>query len=115
MSDEPSLGEVVRGLDKLEKRLEQFIREFSLRVVDTAVYGRDQREWERRFTEMQRDIEQVREAGEKAVKAITDRLDAQTTSKRADWRQVVFNGLVPGISLLLTLLVTILLAFKGGK
>jgi hypothetical protein len=109
--DEPSLGEVVRRLDRMESRLEEFIREISMRTVDVRVYEQTQREWERRHADLQRDLDDERQAREKADKALSERLDRSGTN----WRQVLFNGILPSVFLLITLSVTILLALRGGK
>ena len=74
MPDEPSLGEVVRRLERMEARQEELWRELTRRMVDTDLYGRDQREIERRFTELERDL--IAE-----VAALTAALDAETKAR----------------------------------
>lgn len=107
MVDEPGLGEVVRRLDRLEVRLEELIRELALRLVSADVYSRDQREAERRFTEMERDLIAEVEARKAADTELRDSLSQQGSN----WRQAVYAGVIPGA----LFLIGILLQLKGGK
>lgn len=91
MADEIQLGEVVRRLDRMETIL--------LRLVSADVYNRDQREVERRFTEIEGDLKDLR-----------DQLRDRDKTGGANIRQAVYAGLVPTA----LFLVTILLQLKGG-
>lgn len=117
--EQPTLGEVVRRLERMEARQEELWRELTARKVDVDFYQRDRREDERRFVELERDLLQEIAAREKAVdderraredgdKALANRMD----SGGANWRQALYNGLLPSLFLLLTLAVTIWVA-KG--
>lgn len=92
MPDEPSLGEVVRRLARLEELL--------LRLVSTDLYTRDQREMERRFAELEGDIKELQRRAEK-----------RDDSTGANVRQAIYAGLVPTA----LFLITILLQLKGGR
>lgn len=125
-TSEPTLGEVVRRLD----RMENLFRELASRKVESELYQRDRREDERRFTEFERDLiaesaartaalDELRRACEKAIadeaKAREDgdvALAARMDSGGANWRQAVYNGLLPTLCVLITLAVSIWLA-KG--
>lgn len=103
MGDEVALAEVVRRL----VRLESLLQELSLRLVSTDIYTRDQREVERRFTELERDLAEERTARRSDVTEIKARFDSQGTN----WRQAIYSGILPAI----LFLVGILLQLKGGK
>jgi hypothetical protein len=103
VADEVSTGELARRLERMENLL--------LKLVNVDVYGRDRREDERRFAELERDLTDERAAREAAVKALHDRLDKAGTN----WRQALYSGLIPGLFFLLSMAVTILLAIRGGK
>ena len=130
MADEPSLGEVARRLERMEARQEELWRELTARKVDAELYQRDQREVERRFVELERDLiaevaartaalDEERKAREKAVedeaKARKDGDNAMVAlleKGTATWRQTLFNGWLPSLFVVSTLAVTIWLA-KG--
>lgn len=130
MTDEVSTGELARRWDEVVRRLDrldEFLRELSLRLASlTDVYSRDQRETDRRFVELERDlaeerearkaeVTQERQAREAAVRELKEQQRQQAAQRGTDWRQLLYNGLVPGLLFLLTMAVTILLAFRGGK
>lgn len=99
---ELSPGEIARRLDKLE----ELLRELATRFVLQELYLRDQREWERRVTELDRDLAEERQARKDEVKAIRDQLRESGTS----WRQAIYAGVIPSV----LFLVGILLQLKGG-
>lgn len=105
MADEPSNAELARRLTEIATLLQQ--------VVGRPEYNSDQRHVEHRFTEIERDIEDVRRTHTEDIKAIRALLDKAAEKRGMDWRQAVYNGLLPAVFLSVTLLVTILLAFKG--
>ncbi|MBA9003655.1 hypothetical protein [Thermomonospora cellulosilytica] len=111
MPNEPSLGEVVRRLDRMEARLEELVREMGLRVVSAELYARDQRELERRFTELERDLAQERADRETAIRE----LKTQQVQQGTNWRQAVYAGILPTLFILLTLGVQIWLASRGTR
>jgi uncharacterized FlaG/YvyC family protein len=113
VADDVSPGEVVRRLDRIESHLQ----ELSLRLVSADVYNRDQREIERRFAEVERNLADERAARKEAIKAMQEQLDqaVKDLQKRLDqgsanWRQAVYGGLIPSV----LVLIGILLQLKGG-
>jgi hypothetical protein len=100
------MGEVVRRLD----RFEEMLREFGLRVVSQERYNTEQRLWENRFTELQRDLADEREARKADVKELKDNAQQRTSQTGSNIRQAVYSGLIPGVVFLLGVLFTL----KGG-
>jgi hypothetical protein len=96
--DEFSAGELGRRLDRIEGLL--------LRLVSQDVYSRDQREAERRFTELERDMAEERQTRKDEVKALRDQFQQTGTN----WRQAIYAGVIPGV----LFLVGVLLQLKGG-
>lgn len=107
MADEPSNAELARRLADIALLLQQ--------VVGRPEYTADMRLAEHRFTEIERDIEDVRRTHVEDIKDVLRRFDEQTKAGGSNLRQALYNGLLPAIFLVVGLLVTILLAFKGGK
>lgn len=128
MPDEVGLGEVVRRLERLETRLEELMREFAVRVVSVDLYTRDQRELERRFGEMERDLMQEVEARKAALaeerrareNALAEERTARENGDRelagrldkagTNWRQALYNGLLPALFFMVSIAVTVILA-----
>lgn len=88
MVDDVSTGELARRLGRMEDLL--------LRLVSVDVYGRDQKESERRFGEIERDLLDEREARQAADKELQERMDKSGTN----WRQALYSGLIPAILVL---------------
>jgi hypothetical protein len=107
VADEPSNAELARRLADIALLLQQ--------VVGRPEYAADQRHTEHRFTEIERDIEDVKKTHSKDIEAIRGLLDKAAEKRGTDWKQAIYSGLLPAVFLAITLLVTILLAFKGGK
>jgi hypothetical protein len=105
--DEPGNAELARRLNDIAVLLQQ--------VVGRPEYTADQRLAEHRYTAIERDIEDVRHTHVEDIKAIRDLLDKAAERRGTDWKQAIYNGLLPAVFLAVTLLVTILLAFKGGS
>lgn len=138
MADEPSLGEVVRRLDRVEGQ----------QTVSPVLYGRDRAEMERRVSELERELDSERAArlaaveveraarqaaietehavwraaleAERAARKEADRLLREQLEKQADkqsgnWRQALYGGLVPGLIVLVSVAVQTILATRGGK
>lgn len=123
--DEPSLGELGRRLDQL----------FALvaRMVGADVYTSDQRASERRFGEVERDVEELRRQHERDVedlrrqhteaikalmeeiKAIMQRLSVREQKAGEGRRQALYAGILPGLLFVLSTAVTVILALRSGK
>ena len=105
MADEPSNAELARRLNEIAVLLQQ--------VVGRPEYNADQRHAEHRFTEIERDIEDVRRTHAEDIKEVLRRFDEQAKAGGTNLRQALYNGLLPAIFLVVSLLVTVLLAFRG--
>lgn len=99
VADEPSLGEVVRHLHRIEAQLS----DLGVRVVGVDLYARDQREIERRFAALERDAEQIQ-----------GRVEGLSAASGTNLRQAIYSGLIPAGLFIVSTLVTVLLALRGG-
>lgn len=121
MADEVSTGELARRLDAITSRFDEITRLLQ-GLVSRAEYSADQRAAERRFMELEQDIAEKRRVHDQdirdlreEIKALRTKVDDADKSNGVNLRQAVYSGLVPGILLVVSLLVTVLLAFKGGR
>lgn len=105
MADEPSNAELARRLTEIALLLQQ--------VVGRPEYTSDQRHVEHRFTEIERDLDDVRRTHAEDIKEVFRRFDEQSKAGGSNLRQALYNGLLPAVFLVVSLLVTVLLAFKG--
>lgn len=103
--DEPSNAELARSLAEIRGLLQQ--------VVGQPEYNADQRLAEHRFTEIERDLQDVRRTHIEDIKEVFRRFDEQNKAGGSNLRQALYNGLLPATFLVVSLLVTVLLAFKG--
>ena len=103
MTNDWSMGELVRRLDRIEQQL----HELSVRVVPGDLYARDRAEIERRLAEIERDIVEERLARKEADRDLKEQIAGQGTN----WRQAIYAGVIPG----LLFLIGILLQLRGGK
>lgn len=103
MADDYTTAEIVRRLASIE----QTLRELSLRMVSVDAFTRAEREWERRITEVERDLEAERQARRDRDRELKAEIEGHGTN----WRQAIYAGIIPGVIFLLTLLWQI----KGGK
>lgn len=112
MADDWTTAEIVRRLDEVLRTVQG--------LVSRPEYSADQRHWEHRFTDLERDLVDEREARkaadaderkarEEAVKELKD-INRQRGTNR---RQNVFQGLVPSLLVLASIAVSVLLAFWG--
>lgn len=98
MSDDVTVGEVARRLDSFEKHTTETLASIveqikALNFVQQGVYEADERTRDRRFQDIEKDIEEVKAS----VEAINERRQSRISS--------VMQGLVyPGLILLLTVL-----------
>ena len=102
MTDDYTTAEIVRRLTSIE----QTLRELSIRMVPQDAFMRAEREWERRITELERDLESERQARRDRDREIRAELAGQGTN----WRQAIYAGVIPGV----LFLIGILLQIKGG-
>jgi Flp pilus assembly protein TadB len=103
-SDPPSTGELSRRLNEMYNSIQ--------RLVSQDLYVAEQRAEERRFAEIERDIETLRRRLEEDLRVLASRLDTREQERGANWRQSVFAGLIPTALLLITLLVQVWLSIQ---
>ncbi|WP_067483753.1 hypothetical protein [Actinomadura hibisca] len=106
MTNDWSMGEVVRRLD----RIEQHLGDMGLRLVPVDLHTRDRAETERRFAELERDVADERQARKDGDKDIRDQLDRQNDRQGTSWRTAIYSGVIPSA----LFLITILLQLKSG-
>ena len=99
MADDPTIA---WRLDRIEEAL----RDLSVRVVSVDLYTRDRTEIERRLAEIERDIAEEKLARKEDVRELKAQHDKQGTN----WRQAIYAGVIPGA----LFLIGILLQLKGG-
>ncbi|MFI6732123.1 hypothetical protein ACIBI9_04250 [Nonomuraea sp. NPDC050451] len=117
MADEPSPGELSRRLDGVVMSLAQ--------LIQRAEYAADQRLIERRFTDVEGDVNELRRTLLDEVRALRGDLAAAVTrleaadEKREEKRggnlkQMIYSGILPTLFILLTIAVQVWLAPRGG-
>lgn len=103
---EPTNGELSRRLDTLSASLAQ--------MVGRGEYIADQRGIGERFENVTRRMDDIRRELAEDIRAVRD--DAkQAREARQGWRTIIYTGLIPALVVLLSILVQIWLAHKGGK
>ncbi|MEV0993405.1 hypothetical protein [Nonomuraea sp. NPDC050202] len=107
MADEPTLGELWRRLDGVMAMLAQ--------LVQRTEYLADQRLSERRFAELERDVEEVRRALDNAVIRLEAADEKREEKRGSNLRQIIYSGLLPTVFILLTIAVQVWLAPRGGS
>lgn len=83
-------------------------------LVQRTEYQADQRLIERRFSEVERDVDEVRKTLADDIKAVKAALDAAAEKRVGNMRQAVYAGLLPALLVLIGIAVQIWLAAKGG-
>ena len=107
MQDEVSTGELARRLDRIELLLQGQVSRTEHAIAMAHI--------EAKLAELDRDITEKRARHDDDVKELNRRLEARDSASGSNFRQAIYSGLIPGIVFAVGLLVTILLAFKGGK
>jgi hypothetical protein len=105
--DEPSLGEVSRRIDHVTMSLTQ--------LVQRTEYTADRRYDDRRFAELESDVAELRRQLAEDLKALRQSIDAATEKRGTNVRQAVFAGLLPALFMMVSIVVQIWLAAKGGS
>lgn len=106
MTDEVSTGELARRMDELK----DMVRD----LVSRGEYATDQRHIEHRFTSLERDLLEEREARKSADKETKDQVTSATTQSGTNVRQAIYSGIIPAILFLVGMLITISQT-RGGK
>ncbi|MFI6595707.1 hypothetical protein ACIBHX_05620 [Nonomuraea sp. NPDC050536] len=73
----------------------------------------EQRAIERRFTTVERDLEDLEERLGGEIKSLLAHIEARERDRGTNWRQSVYAGVIPAALLLVSLLVQIWLTAKG--
>ena len=106
MVDEPSIGELSRRIDHLTMTLTQ--------LVQRTEYTADRRYDDRRFTEIEADVGEMRREFTNELRALKASIDAATEKRGSNVRQAVYAGLVPALFMMISIVVQIWLAAKGA-
>ena len=106
MADEPSLGEVSRRIDQVSMSLTQ--------LVQRTEYTADRRFDDRRFTELESDVTELRRQLTEDMRALKASIDAATERRGTNMRQAVYAGIVPAVFVLVGIVVQIWLARQGA-
>ena len=106
MADEPSLGEVSRRIDQVSMSLTQ--------LVQRTEYTADRRFDDRRFTELESDVTELRRHLTEEMRALKTSIDAATERRGTNMRQAVYAGIVPAVFVLVGIVVQIWLARQGA-
>lgn len=106
MADDPTMGELARRLDRVERQQQ----DLAAGSVSPALYGRDRDELKQDIVELRAALDEERRLRREAVREVYVRLDKSGTN----WRQALFSGVLPALFFIITITVTILLALRGG-
>jgi len=107
--DDPTLGEIGRRLAEMASDVRD--------LPGRAEYTSDRRGLDYRFSELGRDLEDIRKRHAADFQEINRRISAElkeAIAKRQSWRQIIYTGLIPALVALLAILAQIWLR-SGGK
>jgi DNA-binding transcriptional MerR regulator len=105
--DEPSNAELGRSLTKIEKLLRD--------LPTRGEYVADQRSAERQFDDVKASISELRKDHDNDIKEVRAEIGEVTRTSGTNFRQNLYQGILPALIFAVGMLVTILLAFRGGK
>ncbi|TMR11759.1 hypothetical protein ETD86_34895 [Nonomuraea turkmeniaca] len=83
--------------------------------VQRAEYTADRRYDDRRFAEVEADVAELRRQLTEDLKALKASIDAATEKRGTNVRQAVYAGLLPALFMMVSIVVQIWLAAKGGS
>jgi hypothetical protein len=107
--DEPSNGELGRGIDRLTTMLTS--------LVGRAEYNAHQEGIDRRFADLGTIIQEVRQVHADDVRELHQRIgnhEKSETSNRQSWRSILYTGIVPAVLVAVGILVQWIIAHGGG-
>lgn len=110
MGEEPTNGELGRRLDTIQLTLSG--------LISRPEYAADLRTTEHRITELMADVEDARRQHAEDVRALHERIGEaakEAREQRLSWRTVLWTGLLPGVLVLVSVLVQVMLAHQGGR
>jgi len=105
--DEPSLGELSRRIDHMIAAQAQ--------LVQRTEYTADRRYDDRRFAEIEADLAELRRTLSDELKALKTSIDAATEKRGTNVRQAVYAGLLPALFMMVSIVVQIWIAARGGS
>jgi hypothetical protein len=114
LADEPTPWEHQRTLAAIREDMREGFKGLNLRldrVVSIELFNAHLESERGRHEEHEKDISEIK----RDIEAIRELFKEATAKRTTDWKQALYNGLLPAAFLAVTLLVTILLAFKGGR
>lgn len=106
MTDAPSPGELSRRIDHVTMTLTQ--------LVQRTEYTADKRFDDRRFSEVEADVAELRRQLTDEMRALKASIDAATEKRGTNARQAVFAGILPAVLVLAGIVVQIWLARQGA-
>lgn len=107
--DEPTNAELGRRLELIQQTLAS--------LVGRAEYSADQRGTDYRFSEISRVIDAERRERAEDITAVNQRITDQAKAgeeHRMHWRGLLWQGALPALVALLSVLVTLWIAHHGG-
>jgi hypothetical protein len=106
VTDAPSPGELSRRIDQVAVSLTQ--------LVQRTEYTADRRFDDRRFTELETDVAELRRQLTDEMRALKASIDAATERRGTNARQAVYAGILPAVLVLAGIVVQIWLARQGA-
>lgn len=97
--NDPSPGELARRLDEIVRLLQG--------LVSRPEYTEYQRHLEHRLAQVDADIAELRRAHADDNREMVKRLDERERSTGSNIRQGIYNGLIPGVLFLVSMLLTL--------
>lgn len=118
MSVEPTLGEVIRTLERIEQEFTRRLNELTDalgRVVTVDVYDAHRSATNDRIDNIRGEINAVRNEAREEINELRSELGRERTERRADRRMVVGTAMAAALSLIVTIVGAVLLAALGLK
>jgi hypothetical protein len=109
--EEPTHGELARRLDDMRAELRLMIPS----LVGRAEYLADQRATDQRINTVVNRVDDVRRTHDEDMRALNDRLTADTdraTANKRSWREALWVGLLPTLVAVLMGLATVWIAIR---
>jgi hypothetical protein len=106
VTDAPSPGELSRRIDQVNMSLTQ--------LVQRTEYTAERRYDDRRMSEIEADVVELRRQLTEDLKALKSSIDTATEKRGTNIRQAVFAGVLPAVLVLLGIVVQIWLARQGA-
>ncbi|MFI7449530.1 hypothetical protein ACIBQX_18685 [Nonomuraea sp. NPDC049714] len=106
MTDAPSPGELSRRIDQVTMSLTQ--------LVQRTEYTADRRYDDRRISEVEADVAEVRRSLADEIKALRASIENATEKRGTNMRQAIYTGILPAVLVLLGIVVQIWLARQGS-